>query len=86
MINNVFVSNEHGCVYAIVKDIDSDGDFLIQTPQFADGSYDPDQDNWAEVDEMALLGEDQSVRDHVELVWATLRLDQETPIGEAYGG
>ena len=85
-MNKVYVSNAHGCVYAIVRDADSDGDFLIHTPQYTDGSYDTDQDNWSEVDELALLGEEQSVRDHIEQVWATLKLIEDTPISEAYGG
>jgi hypothetical protein len=42
------------------------------TPQFTDGSYDLNTDNWTEVDEMSLLGEEQSIQDHVNYVITTL--------------
>ena len=73
MTNPVYVSAFHGCAYAIVRDNDTDGDYLIMTPQFTDGSYDPDQNNWAEVDEMALLGEEACHREHIDFVWEALQ-------------
>ena len=73
-MSNVYVSEFHGCVYAICQDVDSDGDYLICTPQYSDGSYDTDRDNWVEVDELALLGEEQAVRDEVEKAWTSLRM------------
>ncbi len=76
-MSNVYVSEQHGCVYAIYRDLDSDGDYLISTPQDVDGSYDKDQDNWVEVDEMSLLGEDQDVQLHIEHVWDTLRRERD---------
>jgi len=79
-MNSVYVSQQHGCVYAI------DGDALIYTPMMTDDSYDVNQDNWDEVDEMSLLGEEQHIRDHIEMVWATLKMREDTPISEAYGG
>ena len=63
-----YVSDTHGCVYGLWTDEDSDGDVLLQTPQFADGSYSMDEDDWTEVDHLALLGEDEDVRLHVEWV------------------
>jgi len=35
---------------------------------------------------MSLLGEEQHIRDHIEMVWATLKMREDTPISEAYGG
>ena len=58
-MSNVYVSEQHGCVYAIYRDLDSDGDYLISTPQYVDGSYDKDQDNWVEVDEMGSLSTEE---------------------------
>ena len=72
-IPTVYVSEAHGCVYEIFKDLDSDGDYLICTPQFSDGSYDQDRANWVEVDELALLGEEQAVQDEVERAWTALK-------------
>ena len=72
-MENVYVSEFHGCVYGICKDVDSDGDYLIQTPMFTDGTYDTDQDTWCEVDELALLGEEQDHQLEVEHAWDVLR-------------
>ena len=85
-MNNIFISQPHGCVYAIAKDCDSDGDYLIQTPILMDNTYDHNQDNWDEVDEMALLGEEQHIRDHIDIVWATLKMTEDTPMVDIYGG
>ena len=73
----VYVSEFHGCVYAICEDLDSDGDYLIQTPMFNDGTYDTDQDNWCEVDELALLGEEQDHQLEVEHAWDVLRRERD---------
>ena len=62
----IFKSEQHGCVYTL------DDNVLLYTPQFIDGTYDENVENWGEVDEMALLGEDQSVQDHVSYVIKTL--------------
>ena len=56
------VSNEHGCVYGLIDDI------LFYTPQFTDGTYSDDIDDWCEVDHMALLGEEVEVRSHVDWI------------------
>ena len=68
----LYFSEPHGCVYAIHKDLDSDGDYLICTPHYNDGSYDTNQDNWIEVDEMALLGEEEAVQKEIEYAWKVL--------------
>ena len=52
-MTNLYFSEPHGCVYSIYRDQDSDGDYLITTPQFRDGSYDTELDNWIEVDELS---------------------------------
>ena len=72
-MNPTYVAEDHGCVYALVKDQDSDGDFLIHTPLFTDGNYNTDQDEWDEVDEMALLGEDQIIQDRVNFIFDYLQ-------------
>lgn len=69
----IYISEKHGCVYSIYQDDDSDGDYLICHPLNADNTFDPDINIWTEVDEMALLGEEQSVRDEVEKAWEVLR-------------
>ena len=92
-----YVSNQHGCVYGLMADVDSDGDVLFYTPQFADGSYSLDENDWIEVDHMALLGEDEDVRLHVEWVHDMLVREydglfadpmrmQDTPMADMYGG
>jgi len=57
-----YLSDQHGCVYGLI-----DG-ALFYTPQFSDGSYSDVEDDWVEVDHLALLGEDGDVRLHVEWV------------------
>ena len=69
----MYVSEEHGCVYALVKDQDSDGDYMVMTPMNADNTFSMDDIDWVEVDEMALLGEEQCIRDHVEMVYQLLQ-------------
>ena len=69
----IYISENHGCVYRIYQDVDSDGDYLIYTPLNQDNTFSMNDDEWIEVDEMALLGEEQDVRDEVEKVWAVLR-------------
>ena len=69
----VFYSDFHGCVYGLVRDLDSDGDYLMTTPQNADGTWSENEDDWYEVDEMALLGEEEDHRLHVEFVYDLLR-------------
>ena len=73
----VYESAAHGCVYQLILDDDSDGDYLICTPMMTDGSYEQDRDEWVEVDEMALLGEDQEVRDQVDFIYEVLRQENE---------
>ena len=47
-----YIDEKRGCVFTIVKDLDSDGDYLIYTPMFAEGPelYDLNEDNWIEVE------------------------------------
>ena len=73
----IYVSEEHGCAYRIHKDLDSDGDWLECTPLFIDGTWSRDDDDWYEVDHMALLGEEEDVRLHVDWVEDRLRLASE---------
>ena len=73
----VYLSEPHGCVYRIVQDQDSDGDYLITTPRNADGTWSERDEDWTEVDELALLGEDQDIRLHVEHVWDVLRRERD---------
>ena len=69
----IFASSAHGCVYQLVKDHDSDGDYLISTPMLSDGSYDTNRDHWDVVD----MIEDQDI-EHVNYVYQIL---QEEEIG-----
>ena len=73
-MTNVYLSDFHGCAYAMVRDLDSDGDYLIYTPLYTDGTYEQDRDEWCEVDHMALLGEEQDHQLHVEWVMDHLRV------------
>jgi len=57
-----YLSDQHGCVYGLI-----DG-ALFYTPQYVDGVWSTDEDDWVEVDHLALLGEDEDVRLHVEWV------------------
>ena len=66
-----YVSDQHGCVYGIIDDA------LFFTPQFSGGGYSTDEDDWAEVDHMAMLGEDGDVRLHIEWVEDMLRRENE---------
>ena len=72
-----YASYQHGCVYGLWQDQDSDGDVLLYTPQLRDGSYSKDEDDWVEVDHMALLGEDEDTRLHVEWVEDMLRRERD---------
>ena len=63
----IFISEEHGCAYTLEDNV------LLQTPMFVGGGIETAEDNWTEVDEMALLGEEQSIQDHVSYVIKTLQ-------------
>ena len=69
-MKNIFKSEQHGCVYTLENNV------LLTTPQDADGFYYENLDLWDEVDEMALLGEEQSIQDHVSYVIRTLAITQ----------
>ena len=71
MINNIYLSDFHGCAYAL------DDDVLITTPLYEDLTFDTCFDNWCEVDHMALLGEDEDHRLHIEWVEDKLRRDRD---------
>ena len=71
-LDKIYISQFHGCAYAVVKDLDSDGDFLITTPMFKDDTFSLNEDDWTEVDEMALLGEEPCHREHIDHVWSVL--------------
>lgn len=66
-----YKSSQHGCVYGLVNNV------LFYTPEFTDESYSKDFDDWVEVDHLALLGEDEDVRLHVEWVEDMLRREVE---------
>ena len=68
----IYVSEDHGCVYRLYRDVDSDGDYLLYTPLNQDNTFSLNDDDWIEVDEMAMLGEEQEVQDAVANVWKTL--------------
>ena len=51
----IFISKEHGCAYTLEDNV------LLQT--HVGGGIETADDNWIEVDEMALLGENN--QDHV---------------------
>ena len=72
-----YVSEQHGCVYRLQQDQDSDGDWLEYTPQNDDGTWSQDDDDWAEVDQLSLLGEEEDVRLHIDWVEDRLRLASE---------
>ena len=43
----------------------SDGDVLIKFTN-TDGTFDSNIDNWTEVDELAILGEEQWIQDEID--------------------
>ena len=67
-----YISQAHGCVYSLIHDDDSDGDYLIYTPLNADDTFTLNDDDWTEVDDMALLGEEQHIQDEVAHVYDVL--------------
>ena len=67
-----YISDFHGCVYRLVRDLDSDGDYLIYTPLNEDGTYSENDEDWVEVDDLAFLGEEKVHQDHIEFVYNTL--------------
>ena len=73
MTPSIYISEFHGCAYRIQRDLDSDGDYLLHTPISTDDTFSLDDDDWIEVDELALLGEDEDHRLHIEFVWDLLR-------------
>jgi len=66
-----YQSEFHSCVYAIIDDE------LMFTPTYEDLTFDTATDNWEPVDHLALLGEDEDTRLHVEWVESTLRRQEE---------
>ena len=79
MIQNIYLSDFHGCAYALDED-----DNLIMTPMHEDCTFDSCFDNWIEVDEMALLGEEEKHRAHVEWVRGHLRVLNDGLFAGAY--
>ena len=68
----IYISEFHGCAYRIVKDVDSDGDFLEMTPLSTDNTFSLNDEDWIEVDEMALLGEEKVHQDEVTKAYEVL--------------
>jgi hypothetical protein len=54
-----FISQILGCAYAL------DSNVLIVTPLNTDGTFDSNIDNWTEVDQLAILGEEQWIQDEI---------------------
>ena len=86
-----YVSDTHGCVYGLIDNA------LCYTPQLTDGTFSTDEDDWVEVDHLAMLGEDEDILLHVEWVedmlqreyqgiFADPRRMEDTPLAEMYGG
>ena len=69
----IYISENHGCVYRIYQDVYSDVDYLIYTPLNQDNTFSMNDDDWIEVDEMALLGEEKEVQDYIEFVFDYLQ-------------
>ena len=69
MIQNIYLSDFHGCAYALDED-----STLLTTPLYEDLTFDTCIDNWVEVDELALLGEEEIHRTHVDWVRGHLRV------------
>ena len=67
-----YISEFHGCAYRLVKDLDSDGDYLIYTPLLTDNTFSENDEDWIEVDDMALLGEEKVHQDHIAMVYEVL--------------
>jgi hypothetical protein len=72
----MYQSNEHGCVYSI----DNEG-VLFYTPQYRDNHI--ELDDWSEVDHMALLGEDETIRRRVDEIHDKL-IKANKSMGEYY--
>ena len=67
MIQNIYLSDFHGCAYAL------DDDYLIMTPMHDDCTFDSCFDNWIEVDfDSFEQGSDDIV--HAEWVRGHLRM------------
>ena len=71
-MDKIYISEFHGCAYAMVKDVDSDGDYLIMTPMMTDNTFSMNDDDWTEVDELALLGEESAHLEHINFVHSIL--------------
>jgi hypothetical protein len=62
-----FISSILGCVYTLIDDE------LFYTPMMKDGSFSNNEEDFVEVDHMALLGEEEFIRQEVERVENILR-------------
>lgn len=62
-----FISETLGAVYTL------EDDALMYTPMMKDGSFSDNIDDFIEVDHMALLGEEEYIRQEVERVENILR-------------
>ena len=67
----IYVSDFGGCAYCLLDEA------LFYTPQFQDGSYSLDENDWIEVDHMAMLGEEEEIRVHLEWVEDKLRRERD---------
>ena len=59
----VYLSEAQGCVYAL-----ENGESLIMTELHDDMTFDTCWDNCVEVDHLSLLGEEQSIQNHIAWV------------------
>ena len=69
----IYISEFHGCAYRLVRDLDSDGDWLEMTPLTTNNTFSLNDEDWTEVDEMAMLGEEECHREEVSYAYKTLK-------------
>ena len=64
--NQVYLSEMLGAAYTLMDG--DDGPDLFVSPMFVDGTYDDEEDCWIMVDHMALLGEEESIRNEINRI------------------
>ena len=72
----ILTHEEHGCAYSM----DSEG-ALYYSPLMVGGGL--ETEDWSEVDHMAMLGEDQSIQEEIQVIEETL-ITISKAIGEYY--
>ena len=64
--SQVYLSEMLGAAYTLTDG--DDGPDLFVSPIFVDGTYDDEEDCWIMVDHMALLGEEESIRNEINRI------------------